>query len=353
MNWRSIAAIVQKDATLFFRNRFFAVITVLGLVMGIVVYFIMPSTLEETLELGVYSPSLPPGFEELYEGEIGIQLLAAESEEALRENILEGEYSAGLVLPPDLVEKLSQGEAPDIKVYIASDQVGDMEAIVGVLIAELTQKLGGQSIEVDWQQEVLGRDMAGAQIPLRDRIRSLLVVVLLMAEVFGLASLMSEEAENRTAIALLATPMTVRDLFAAKGIFGTVLAFGQAAFFLAVVRGLDNQPGVILVGLLLGSTLAAAIGFLAASLGKDFLSVAMWGALIMILLSVPGIAVMTPGVVSGWIKVIPSYYLVDTVSQASNFGAGWGNVWQNLLILLGFSAALFAVGILAFRRKLR
>ena len=92
MNWRSIAAIVRKDATLFFRNRFFAVITVLGLIMGIVVYFIMPSTLEETLELGVYSPSLPPGFEELYEGEIGIQLLAAESEDGIHWGNPGGEF---------------------------------------------------------------------------------------------------------------------------------------------------------------------------------------------------------------------------------------------------------------------
>ncbi len=353
MNWRSIGAIVRKDATLFFRNRFFAVITVLGLAMGIAVYFIMPADVDETFEMGVYSPTLPPGLEDLYGREVGVRLLIEDSEEALRESILDGEYGAGLVLPEDFLERLSQGERPDIQILVASDQASDMESVVSVLVAEIAQKLGGQSIEIEWQPEILGRDMAGSQIPQRDRIRSLFVVLLLMAEVFGLASLMSDEAEKRTAIALLATPMRIRDLFVAKGIFGTLLAFAQAAFFLAVVRGMDEQPEIIVVALLLGSTVIAAIGFLTASLGKDFLSVSMWGVLILIPLSIPGIAALTPGLVSDWVKAIPSYYLVDTVNQASNFGAGWGDVWQNLLILLGYSAVIFAVGIIAFRRKLR
>jgi len=62
---------------------------------------------------------------------------------------------------------------------------------------------------------------------------------------------------------------------------------------------------------------------------------------------------MFPGAVTGWVKVIPSYYLVDTVHRVANFGAGWGDVWLNLLILLGCDLALTWIGIIALRRKAR
>jgi len=200
---------------------------------------------------------------------------------------------------------------------------------------------------------VLGTDMAGAQVPQRDRMRSLFAVFILMAETFGLAALLSEEFERRTAWALLVTPVSVKDLFTAKGILGTFLAFSQAVLLLAVVGGLSAHPAIILLSLLLGSVLVTGIAFIMASLGRDFMSVTAWGVPVMVLLVVPAIGVMIPGALSGWIKVIPSYYLTDTIYRVSNYGAGWGDVWNNLAILAGINAVIVAVGIRALRRKLQ
>ena len=58
-----------------------------------------------------------------------------------------------------------------------------------------------------------------------------------------------------------------------------------------------------------------------------------------------------PGSITGWIKVIPSYYLVDTIHRVANFGSGWGDIWANLLILLAFTVVIMAAGILLLRRK--
>jgi len=55
--------------------------------------------------------------------------------------------------------------------------------------------------------------------------------------------------------------------------------------------------------------------------------------------------------ISGWVKAIPSYYLVDAVHRAANFGSGWGEVWQSLLMLLGFDVAFVWVGVMALRRR--
>ena len=201
-------------------------------------------------------------------------------------------------------------------------------------------------------EEIIGPDMLGRQIPPRDRILPFFAIFIILTETLGLSTLISEEIESRTAQALLITPMTVKGLFLAKGITGVSLAFGQALLFMVVTGGLNQQPLIILVTLLLASLMVTGIGFLLASAGKDLMSVMAWGLPAMIILGVPAFGVMFPGTVSDWVKVIPSYYLVDTVHLSANFGLGWGDVWQNLLILLGFNIAFIGLGIIALRRKL-
>lgn len=68
---------------------------------------------------------------------------------------------------------------------------------------------------------------------------------------------------------------------------------------------------------------------------------------------IPSFGVMFPGAVTGWIKYIPSYYLIDTVHRVANFGAGWGDIWTNLLIVLILDLVFICVGILALRRKVQ
>ena len=64
MSWDIVRALIIKDFTLFFRNRFFAFISVLELVTYIVIYVVMPRTVDETLELAVYAPDPPPLLEQ-------------------------------------------------------------------------------------------------------------------------------------------------------------------------------------------------------------------------------------------------------------------------------------------------
>ncbi len=59
MNWQIISALVIKDLTLFFKNQFFAFVTVLSVVAYAGIYFIMPDIVDETLELALFAPSLP------------------------------------------------------------------------------------------------------------------------------------------------------------------------------------------------------------------------------------------------------------------------------------------------------
>jgi ABC-2 type transport system permease protein len=351
MNWQMVRALIAKDFKLYFRNRFFALITVLALVAYVVIYFLMPSTVDETLEMAVYAPVLPPVLEQA--GTQGLKLKLMESEEQLKEVVTGGEYLAGLVVPPNFMDQLLSGDKGQLDIYFGTDTPEEMQDSIIILLEEMAYLQTGQMSNVQVSPEVLGRDMVGSQIPMRDRLLPMLAVIILMMEMLGLASLISSEVVGRTVQALLITPMTIRGLFTAKMIMGVSLAFIQALLFMAVTGGLNQQPLIIIVALLLGAIMVTGIGFLVASGSKEMTTVMAWGFPALIVLSVPAFGVLAPGTVSDWVRAVPSYYLVDAVHQAANFNAGWSNIWDNLLILLGFDIVFVWLGITVLGRKLR
>ncbi len=349
MNLRVVTALVIKDLALFFRNRAFVLLTALGLIVYVIIYFVIPRSVDESLDIGLYAPAVPQAFEQI-QGE-GLEMEVVESEEALRNAVIEGRYMAGVALPADIMEGLMSGQKPQVKLYFTSDAPIDIKDAIEVLITEFAYLQTGQTLSIEVSEETLGPDMMGMQIPPRNRLRPLLAVFILLVETMGLATLIGEEVERRTIQALLVTPMTVRDLFAAKGTMGVSLAFGQATLFMAIVGGMGRQPLIILAALLLGAVLVTGIAFLIGSLAKDMMSVMPWVIVVFIPLVIPSFNVMFPGTFTGWIKIIPSYYLVDTVHRVSNFGIGWGDVWRNLLVLALFSIVIVWIGVTALRRK--
>jgi len=272
--------------------------------------------------------------------------------DALKDRVAAHDYVYGIVLPADMAEKLASGQKPQIDLYLASDTPEESREAVSSLMREMIYAQTGQPLAVEFSTQVLpGPDMAGEQIPPRDRMRPLFAVLLIVFETYGMATLITEEVEHRTIQALLVTPVSVKDLFAAKGITGITLAFGQGVLFLAFVGGLNHQPVIVILALLLAALLVTGVGFLIASLAKDMMSVLAWGVLALVILVIPGMGVMFPGVITGWAKVIPSYYIVDTVDRVANYGSGWPDIWQNLLILLAFDVAFLVVGMVALRRR--
>lgn len=138
-----------------------------------------------------------------------------------------------------------------------------------------------------------------------------------------------------------------------KGITGVALSFGQSALLLAVVGGLSHQPLLLLFTIFLGAIMVTGIGFLIGSATRDMMSVLPWSIVAIVLLSIPAIDVMLPGVLTSWIKTIPSYYLVDTVYRVINQGAVWVDVTRNLWILLAAGILSLSLGVIVLRRYLR
>lgn len=350
MSTRVIRALFKKDLALFVSNRFYLLMTVIGLVFYIGIYFILPAQLDEKLSLAICAPVVPPAFSELTRDE-GTDVEFFPTEESLKQAVLDGDYQVAIALPPDIMESWASGGKPLITVYYASTAPPEINATIVALVKELSYAQTGQALNFETSEEILGPDMLGNQIALRDRMRPLLAVFILLMEILALASLIAVEIEQGTARALLVTPLRTSELFIAKGLLGVGLAFGQSLLFMALVGGFSHQPLIILTTLIIGSVMVVGTGFLLASLARDVMAVTGWGMLILILFAVPGFGVAIPELLSDWARVIPSFYLTDTVSRVASYGASWGDVGMNLVILAGFTALVIWVGMAALRRR--
>lgn len=352
MGWRMISALMLKDLKLYFANRFFAVITGLGLVAYIGIYLLMPAVVDEKLELGLYMAEIPAALEKLLADE-EISLLRAESDEDLQAAVYEGDIHAGYSFPAGSLQKIVMGEYAEVDLYFSSDVPDEFKEIYIMILDEFAYQISGQLVDIQITEYILGPDMAGGQIPARERMLPLLTIIILMMETLGLASLITSEIQAGTLRALLITPLRVEGLFVAKGLFGTLFAFSQTVILMGITGGLSVKPGLILLTLLIGSMLVTGIGFLMASVSKDMMSVLGWGILAILLLATPSFTIMIPGISTGWIKILPSYYLVDTIYRVLNFGAGWGDVSMNLVILLVYAAVFMGLGVIVLKRKFR
>jgi len=191
MNARRIAALVAKDTVLFFSDRFVAVITVVGFAFYLLAYFLMPSTVDETMRIGLHAPGLPSiagGSQQ------GLEVTMFASQTLLRAGVEEGRFAAGLSLDP---------VARKVSAYLPAAAPAELRESIGILAGELALALAGEPLPVSFTEEVIGQDMAGRQVPMRDRLRPLIAVFLLIVEMLGLANLVCQESVRRTLVALM------------------------------------------------------------------------------------------------------------------------------------------------------
>lgn len=356
MDLKTIQILVAKDLMLFFRNRLFFIIPLLSMVLFLAVYFLLPAEPEAGLTIGITAPQPPEALvTELQRRNIDVQMVA--SQEQLFEMIRGDAVGAGLVLSAADLETLAAGREIELALYLpasAPREFGQSLALfVKTAANDAAYNLSGQSLNLTFEEQVVGTDLVGAEISARDRLLPMFAVVLLMVEAMGLATLITEEVERRTLRALLLTPMRLVELFAAKGISGLGLAFVQVTILMAITGGLWRQPLLVLLALLLGALLVTGIGFLIAVISKNMMSVIAWGTLSLVVLGLPAFNLIFPGTVARWVNLLPTYYLVDILHRVINFQAGWGAVASSMLILLGLGLAALTLGTVLLRRKLQ
>lgn len=351
-----IAALIQKDFTLYFRNQFFALITGLGLVAYLAVYFLMPASMEEALSFGLYveAPEASAIDERMEEYLIAERF---DSEEALVAALEENEFPAGMVVTAEQAAAMERGESVSVRTYYAPGIPGDVRSayddVLTVLMNVVRSPAGNEFGAIEEESEVLGPDLSGQPIAARDRLLPMLILAILVTETMGLATLITEEVEKGTVQALLTSPLRLSQFFTGKTIMGLSLAFAQVLLIVLVTGTITTAPAILLTTLLLGSLLVTGLAFIIAALSRDFTSVMGYSVIFLLVLMIPAITVIFPAIATEWVELIPTFYLVDALHRVLNYGADWGDVGAHLLTLAIVSLLFLGLGSLALRRRLQ
>ncbi len=354
MNPAIVSAIVGKDLREFRTDRFFLLLTVLSILLYPLMFWLLPATVDETLRLGIVQQGLDPAVAALASSD-GLEVIEYADDDALQDALIsgEGDLVAGLEFGPTFVSDVATGEQADVTLLVTADVPPQVEFALEALVTELTVATTGQAPPADLlgQPIVLGEDLVGDQVSLREQLRPLLAFFVIITETIALATLVAAEVQSRTVTAVLVTPATRTDFLAAKGLVGTGVAFTEATLVLALIGGFASGWPILVVTLLLGSALVTGVGMVAGAFGKDFMTVLFTSIVFMIPLMVPAFAAMFPGSAAGWVQVMPSYGFVQTVIAVSTTGAGWSDVAADLALLAGWAVALFTTGTVVLGRR--
>ncbi len=350
-----IGTLVVKDIKLFFRNRFFAVITLVGAVFYLAIYFLLPAQVEESLGLAFFIEDREtPLYQRLVDDEGDYTIFDTEAEmlTALEET---DDFFVGLSFPAELSAAAARGEEVELNAYYAPGVPAEAKQIFHDVLVLFANAVNPETLanfaRFNDTKVVLGNDMTGAPLSLRDRFVPLLLTLIVLIEIFGLAAILNRDVDNGTARALVTGPLRLHQFFLGKALMGMILAFGQVLLLSIVMGILWTAPLLLITVLFLGSFLMVGMGFFIAALAKDNTSVMAWGIVFIIPMMFPGLSALLPGLSTAWMEVIPSFYFVDTLHRILNFGAGWADVSRNLALLLVTGAGTLAIGTAAIRRK--
>jgi len=280
------------------------------------------------------------------EAQEGVELVWADSMEDLERMVEDEEVSAGISL--DI-----SGQEPDLVLYVSSKAPDEAIDASEAITSELGYALIGYELPADFEATVIGPDMVGQQVPMRDRLRVMLLAFIFILELYGLGNLLVEEIQHKTAEALLVTPVTLRDFVSAKAVTGIIMAFTQGLLLAFLIQAITVDTWLaIIILLFLGAAMTVGLAFIIGAVSRDFMSMVMISFIPFIVLMIPSLVLLDPGLSSPMIKAIPTYWLLEPLNGILNYGMRLSDYTSSLLYLVLFTVVFFILGFVILRRRL-
>ncbi len=369
-----VTTIVAKDLRAFARDRLWVILTPFSLAFAIAAFWLAPASVDDKVHVGIHPPDavqLMVRLEEEEGDDDGIVFIAFDERArmvAAIQGVLEDptededQVLLGMSFPEDIAGTLRTGGQPEVELLVTQDVPAPLRAAFAGEVVELgfalEAMLAGRALETalpvrfgDEASMVLGEDRTGTQVAMRDKLRPMMAVLILMLGCIAIAGLVAVEIEHRTVTALLVTPARSTDLLLAKGITGTLLGVGQAVLFLLATASLGEHPAVILLLMVLGSLMMAALGMIAGTAGRDFMSTMFLAIALIVPMTAPTFAVLFPGSTSLWIKLMPSWGFTEAMVGILGYGRSPADMMLPMGSCVAWTAVLLLGATLLLRRR--
>ena len=341
MNLRRIFVLYLKEIIQGPKNFIFLFALIVPVVLTLLVKVVFGTYLSGQSRLGVVdlgSSMLP----QLAGENQALTVRSYPSAGALKDAVERGALDMGVVLPADFDRQVSANDLTRITVYIWGESQMQNRLILGSAMVHTMRQIAGQPLPVEIEQVILGQ---GNNIPWEKRLLPLIVLiaVLFAGTIIPATSLVSEKTK-RTLTALNASPATMLDVFAAKGLLGITLSVLSGSLILFLNQAFGARPLLLLGVLALGAVFSAALGIILGALAKDINTLFATIKGLGILLYAPGIVNMFPEIPQ-WIgRIFPTYYIIQPVLEITQYNAGLAEIGQEFAILIGL--IVVALGII-------
>lgn len=344
MNFKIIKTLIKKDLKIFFKNKFFTIITILSLIFYLIIYFALPK-IEDKFKIGIYSET-PLSRIYLFLKSHDVVVYDTKSIEELRDIVKRGIVQFGVYFYDDSYE------SKKLKIFINANTEKEMKEAYEYIAKELFHTEFGNILNIESENEIVGVDLLGKPIPTAKRLVPIFAFFLIITETLSLANLISNEFENRTIYALLTTQVSISHIFLSKGVVGLITTFIPSIFFIILTIGFKEFP-ILLFILFLGSLFAVSIGFLIGSIANDMMSIIGYGFLLFIILMIPSFNILSPGSLTYLVKLIPSYFLVDSLHKVINFQSNLKELTINILILITTQSLFYLLTLFFLKRRFK
>ena len=350
MSIRRVAFLFYREIVQGPRNFIFIWAIVAPVIISLIVSLIFGSLFSDKPELGVVDRGGSRLVEMAAElDSVSVSRYASEAD--MLAAIEDGRLDMGIVLPEGFDSAVIQGSGVEIEAYISGESLAENRVILGVAIADLVRELAGQESPVVIEITALGDEES---LPWSERLLPLVVLMAVyLGGLFLPATAVISEKERKTMQALLVTPATTADVFAAKGLAGVVLSLVMGTVILVLNQVFGVEPVLLILVLGLGAVMAAEVGLICGVYLKDVTSLFTIWKVGGVLLFVPALVYMFPQIPEWVARVFPTYYLIQPIVALALEGAGWRDIAGDVMVLIAVDAFLGLALLLLLRKTTR
>jgi len=345
---RRVGILLAKEFLYGSRSYMFIFSVVGPIVISVVISLALGTWLADTPKLGIIDEGdsrLVAMIQELD----SIESREYDSVNDMKQAVEDGKVDMGILVPSGFDDYIIEGEPAEIKAYIWGESLAKSRTIIGVTIADMIRGLAGQEAPVEINTITLGE---GASIPWSDRLLPLIVLVAIFLGGLMLpATSLATEKEKRTLPALAVTPVSLSDIFLAKGLLGFILSVFMGILILVLNQAFGSEPLLLVLILVFGAIMAAELGMLLGAFVRDFATLFTIWKTAGIILFAPVFVFLFPQIPEWVGKIFPTYYILQPIVELSQLGGGWSDIATNTFILIGIDVAIIIVLLAVIRRR--
>lgn len=275
----------------------------------------------------------------------GFTVTALDDADDLRSKVEVSDLDAGLVLPRGFDAAVRAGSRPPLDLFVGGESLASDRAVIAAAVLGAVRDLDAAEPPLEVAVVVLGEaslDVATRLIPL------VVILAVAIAGAFVPAAGLLQEKESRTLDALLSSTVSIREVLAAKGAFGWLLAMATGVVTLALNGAFGAAPAALLLTVAVGAFMMAELGLILGAWARDAATMFTAWKSGGILLFLPVVFYVWPDLPQWIAKLGPTYWFLQPMFDLAVNQAGFADVWAELavgaLICVALLPAVAAMG---------